>query len=254
MILRRVIAHFRKQEWTAIAIDFVIVVLGVFFGMQVNNWNEARAFREKETELLIALRQELEASVAATAQKADAYRQVTDAGLRSLDFIAARRPCGDRCWPVLVDFYHASQWQSIAVERSAYDDMRRIGLPRSRGIIDAVETYLAQSDNLSATMAELPAYRALVRQFIPARAQAYYWTNCYDLTGGRETYSLDCAPGLSDEAAALIVTGLAGNPDIERQLTYWTGFIAGSWPELSDQNDLARIAIEKINAELELSQ
>jgi len=45
MILRRVIAHFRKQEWTAIAIDFVIVVLGVFVGMQVNNWNEARADR-----------------------------------------------------------------------------------------------------------------------------------------------------------------------------------------------------------------
>ena len=33
MILRRVIAHFRKQEWTAIALDFIIVVLGVFVGM-----------------------------------------------------------------------------------------------------------------------------------------------------------------------------------------------------------------------------
>ena len=42
MILRRVIEHFRKQEWTAIAIDFVIVVMGVFVGMQVNNWNAAR--------------------------------------------------------------------------------------------------------------------------------------------------------------------------------------------------------------------
>ena len=43
MILRRVIAHFRKQEWTAIAIDFVIVVLGVFVGLQVANWNAARS-------------------------------------------------------------------------------------------------------------------------------------------------------------------------------------------------------------------
>ncbi len=43
MILRRVIAHFRKQEWTAIALDFLIVVLGVFVGLQVNNWNAARA-------------------------------------------------------------------------------------------------------------------------------------------------------------------------------------------------------------------
>ncbi len=29
MILRRVIAHFRKQEWTAIVLDFLIVVVGV---------------------------------------------------------------------------------------------------------------------------------------------------------------------------------------------------------------------------------
>ena len=42
MILRRVIKHFREQEWTAIALDFLIVVLGVFVGLQVQNWNEAR--------------------------------------------------------------------------------------------------------------------------------------------------------------------------------------------------------------------
>ncbi|MEX0644258.1 MAG: hypothetical protein WD076_03050 [Parvularculaceae bacterium] len=39
MSLRRVIAHFRKQEWTAIALDFLIVVVGVFVGLQVTNWN-----------------------------------------------------------------------------------------------------------------------------------------------------------------------------------------------------------------------
>ena len=43
MILRRVISHFRNQEWTAIALDFLIVVIGVFVGLQVNNWNAARA-------------------------------------------------------------------------------------------------------------------------------------------------------------------------------------------------------------------
>jgi hypothetical protein len=42
MLLRRVIKHVRKQEWTAIAIDFVIVVVGVFIGIQAANWNEAR--------------------------------------------------------------------------------------------------------------------------------------------------------------------------------------------------------------------
>ena len=42
MILRRVIAHVGRQEWTAIGIDLVIVVLGVFIGIQVSNWNVER--------------------------------------------------------------------------------------------------------------------------------------------------------------------------------------------------------------------
>ena len=45
MILRRVIHHVRNQEWTAIWIDLVIVVVGVFIGIQVSNWNEASADR-----------------------------------------------------------------------------------------------------------------------------------------------------------------------------------------------------------------
>ena len=47
MILRRVISHFRHQEWTAIAIDFVIVVIGVVVGIQVSNWNEELETRRK---------------------------------------------------------------------------------------------------------------------------------------------------------------------------------------------------------------
>lgn len=43
MLLRRVIDHVRKQEWTAIWIDLVIVVVGVFIGIQVSNWNDERA-------------------------------------------------------------------------------------------------------------------------------------------------------------------------------------------------------------------
>lgn len=44
MLLRRVMEHVTEQNWTAIGIDFVIVVLGVFIGLQVSNWNDARAF------------------------------------------------------------------------------------------------------------------------------------------------------------------------------------------------------------------
>jgi hypothetical protein len=47
MILRRVIQHLLKQEWTAIGIDFLIVVVGVFVGLQANSWNEEKSARHE---------------------------------------------------------------------------------------------------------------------------------------------------------------------------------------------------------------
>ena len=63
MILRRLIEHFRKQEWTAIAIDFVIVVAGVFVGLQVSNWNAARADALDYAGALGRLRAEIDANM-----------------------------------------------------------------------------------------------------------------------------------------------------------------------------------------------
>lgn len=60
MLLRRVINHLRKQEWTAIGIDFVIVVLGVFLAMQVTNWNAEGAERRHTDYLRQALQTEFE--------------------------------------------------------------------------------------------------------------------------------------------------------------------------------------------------
>ncbi len=45
MILRRVIKHVRNQEWTAVFLDFLIVVMGIFVGLQVTSWSASRAER-----------------------------------------------------------------------------------------------------------------------------------------------------------------------------------------------------------------
>ncbi len=45
MILRRITEHVKAQNWLAVLLDFIIVVAGVFVGLQVSNWNEARADR-----------------------------------------------------------------------------------------------------------------------------------------------------------------------------------------------------------------
>ncbi|MEM9838874.1 MAG: hypothetical protein AAF830_06915 [Pseudomonadota bacterium] len=52
MLLRRLIDHVRAQNWTAVALDFLIVVVGVFIGIQVSNWNSARTDARREHEIL----------------------------------------------------------------------------------------------------------------------------------------------------------------------------------------------------------
>jgi hypothetical protein len=55
MLLRRVIHHVGDQNWVAVGIDFIIVVFGVFMGIEVSNWNEARGIRLAEAHYLTAL-------------------------------------------------------------------------------------------------------------------------------------------------------------------------------------------------------
>jgi hypothetical protein len=58
MVLRRFTKHVRDQNWTAIGIEFVIVVAGVFLGIEVSNWNEARRQADSERATLARLTEE----------------------------------------------------------------------------------------------------------------------------------------------------------------------------------------------------
>ena len=63
MILRRIAGHLKQQHWTAVLLDFVIVVLGVFIGIQVSNWNTARHDRALERQYLERLHDDLQLSL-----------------------------------------------------------------------------------------------------------------------------------------------------------------------------------------------
>lgn len=63
MILRRVTTHLKQQHWTATVIELCVVVLGVFIGLQVDNWNQARNDRVAEIGYLSNLREDVDYSI-----------------------------------------------------------------------------------------------------------------------------------------------------------------------------------------------
>lgn len=60
MRLRRLKQHFSNQDWFAIGLDLVIVILGVFLGLQFGNWNSEKEqfslFEISQQRLLIEIK------------------------------------------------------------------------------------------------------------------------------------------------------------------------------------------------------
>jgi hypothetical protein len=251
MIFRRIKAHIEKENWFAVFIDFLIVVVGVFMGIQVANWNEEQVEFRQETSALVELKKELHASILLTQARALSYTQATNAGKRSLAFIDSQKECGENCWDHIVDFMHASQWQSLDVNYSSYQNMRNQGFPKSIVIIDAVEVYIAHSKNNAVSFKELPIYRSLVRQLINVKAQEYYWQHCWSFKDGIEKYNLDCPEGLTNHEAKILVNEIVKNPNIKPHLTEWIGAVVTVPQALIDQNINAQKAIDYISKELE---
>ena len=78
MILRRVTKHVTEQNWFAVFIDFLIVVVGVFIGIQVSNWNETRKEDAQEKDYLIRLYEDFEANVSGIQRDNDFHQQQLD--------------------------------------------------------------------------------------------------------------------------------------------------------------------------------
>ena len=60
MLLRSVTRHVSDLNWAAVALDFVIVVVGVFFAIQVDAWNNQRIDRKNEQGFLLRLHEDVE--------------------------------------------------------------------------------------------------------------------------------------------------------------------------------------------------
>lgn len=250
MLLRRLVDALRAQNWTAIWIEFLLLVTGVFLGIQAANWNQARVDRARERLLLGDLRAEVAESMRQTQIRERAFTQVAASGRRAIAFLDAGQPCAERCWPVLVDFFHASQWQVPAIGLPTYDEMRRNGWPRQREIVEAVERYLRQGVHATFPVSQPPAYRSLVRGLIPLAIHEPYWRNCFALAHGEETYVDPCPEGVPPAVSAAAVAAIVAHPEIRPTLTDWTGFNVGYSAALRGQNDAAQRALALIDAEL----
>jgi hypothetical protein len=220
MRARRVVEHLESQNWVAIAIELVIVVLGVFIGIQVSNWNEKLATDRtaaRFTEDLIADLREEDWGY----QLLISYnREVLKNAEQAVNALEGTSSLTDEA--LLVSAYRATQYKQRLRRRSTYDEListGKIGLIRDRALRDAaMRIYnVAAIDNLIREGMQ-SGYREAFRMSLPNELQRALGKHCGDRYIQTGDYAaipgiLDyaCQTGLSAQAVRAGANALRSN-------------------------------------------
>ncbi len=147
MILRRLAQQLKDQNWTAIAIEFVLLVLGVFLGIQVANWNEERQESAREAGFQARLLQDFESIDARLARNAERWQMNLDSANLLLSDLEAFRAAGK--WPreklaMLQDLNVIASMRTPAPRAGTYVEMQsdgQLGILRDVRLRDALRQY-----------------------------------------------------------------------------------------------------------------
>jgi hypothetical protein len=225
MLLHRVITHFRKQEWTAIGIDFVIVVVGVFIGIQVSNWNDQRLRSETARTYIERIREDLRANLDDFDQRLAYFGQVRTNAMGALG--ALDRPKDMLGEQFLIDTYQASQMLARRLGRDTYDEILSVGANDAIADVSVRNRLANFYRSIEAQLVLLQPemqYRKAVRAYMPYAVQAAIRSTCNDITdtgeAGEPIISLpaSCDPDLTSEEVSEAVEAIL-DLDIRHDLT-----------------------------------
>ena len=213
MISRRLYQHIQSHNWFAVAVDFLIVVIGVFVGIQVSNWNAERVERRAARTYIERIREDIHASASSIGNMVTYYRAVKQHALAAL--AAFERPQAELDQQFLIDAYQASQILMRTVERSTYDEILSAGAMNSIPDVQArrrLANYYKNVDAIEELMRYVPPYRENLRRYLPYAVQAAIFERCDDIanidSGG---YASATLPGRCDLdlPTETIATGIA---------------------------------------------
>lgn len=171
MLLRRITKHVKDQNWTAIALDFVIVVVGVFMGIQLGNWNEARGDRAAEITYLKRYHEDLSATLDMYASRLSLINQQLD----EVSNAVTTPDNEDDAWKIVRAQYVISGFSPPEIRTATYTDMvssGRLALITNQDLRTRLVEHYSRNGALPILESE-PPFRQMVRGIIPHELQDY---------------------------------------------------------------------------------
>ncbi len=126
MILARISKAVRSHDWFTALIELVLLVLGIFFGFQLDRWNDERLDRESANEYRIQLIGELQVERSDITALIKYHESVRDYAEVALTAWEEQSPLDPES--LVVALYQASNILPFTSARGAYDALSANGL------------------------------------------------------------------------------------------------------------------------------
>ncbi|MEO1250921.1 MAG: hypothetical protein AAFW81_01085 [Pseudomonadota bacterium] len=178
MLLRRVIEHVKAQNWTAVALDFVIVVVGVFVGLQVQQWAEEQTRKSQEAAYLQRLHDEVETLIATRnpiIEEREKWHIEMQSALRAIFSDADAELTDDQCRGIAYNYFVSNPTDHLG-SLLELQSSGRISIIRNERVSEALRSYLLtrarardSQEQISVLIKPLgPAYPQLMKVDTPS--------------------------------------------------------------------------------------
>lgn len=253
MILRSVTQHVKNQNWFAVWLDFLIVVVGVFVGIQVSNWDQARKDNALAADYVQRIELDIKDQITQLdgvidyysiayqhAQSAQSAYQQTDESLGK-EFI--------------IDLFQASQRINVRIINATYNELlstgRVVNIKNSQ-VRNLITSFYHRIGATQQTINETNPYRRLIRLHMDAKIQAKILDNCGDvyLEENESTFIImlpkQCDVSIDDALLADEISTLKSNQLIRQELKFHLTILRGQLGSLKNALDMASKTLARI--------
>lgn len=173
-VLRRIATDLRQHHWTGVAIELLIVVLGVFIGLQAANWNEGRKDRALARQYLERLREDLVLSAQAAQSNIDNMQEQSS---RAAWMLGRLRECrldeGAEHAKFASALYIMGRLEPPTMVRGTIDELRstgRIGIIGNVDLRKALSDVTQQQERNSEVLGFIAARRNAMLAYVDTRS------------------------------------------------------------------------------------
>jgi len=218
MILRSFTKHVNDQNWFAVFLDFFIVVIGVFVGLQVSNWSQGKEDQRRGRDYVERLSIDMREDIRTRGNLLSYYDAVNASAKRTVELLSSPMPDPQE---LVVNAYRATEYATDRTTRATWDEVISSGdislLPQA-AVKNGLVSYFTANGAENARQNMLNStYRKRVRRTIPHKVQRAIRKGCGDVRddfGGVTGFKTECNLNVSDAELSKAANALLSDPEL----------------------------------------